>query len=185
MCNPVAMVGLFVAQAAFSYMGERKQAKNDESAVLQERNMALEDNAEVAYEIDDSAAAERSQLAIETLKKRGAMRVASGENMGMGLTTQLLMQDIEAQYGRETTAIDRDRSKRQRQNARQRESIVQGSQNQWNSIKRPSLVGTGLQLAGNIAGSETASSAFKSKPKSTASSTKPKKIVGTQSTWSR
>lgn len=185
MCDPFIVGGIMVASAAMDFMGSKNQAKIDQRGIEQQRLMALQDNSEVSREIEDDSETERSELAIEYLKKRGQMRVAAGENMGMGLTTQLLMQDLYAQEGRESTGIDRDRSKRQRQNARQRESIIQNTQNQWNSIERPSLVGSGLQLAGNLAGSETFTSAFKSKPKTSAVSASSTPVGGgsTASNW--
>lgn len=148
MCEPTTlMLGLSVASAVSGYFGQRQSAKAQQAAYMNSMNAQLGDLDAQSQEIEGTAAGEKSDLAIEALRKIGAARVASGENLGMGNTVSALIQDQYAQYGRNVTGIEVNRQRAQKQNVREREGVRTSTAGKIAGIEKPSLISTGLQVA--------------------------------------
>lgn len=139
---------LTAASTVSSFFGAQQEADMQYSAADSEYIQLNQDLDSKATEIDQSAGAEKSDIAIEALRAKGKARVSSGENQGTGLTTQLLLQDVYAQEGREVTAVETGRQRSQKQIDRDREGLKNRYYQRTSQIKQPSLIGAGLQLAG-------------------------------------
>lgn len=145
-------MALTVASTAVSFVGQMRQANSQEDAIRTNEELMLGDLDAKSTEVDGSAGAEKSDIAIEALRKKGQTRVASGENLNMGITAMLLQQDVYTQAGRESTKVEVNRQRSQEQIERDKRGVRARSQGAVNSIDRPSVLGTGLQIAGQVAG---------------------------------
>jgi hypothetical protein len=152
MCEPSTLAMMSFALTAVStvssFFGAQQDADYQYAAADSEYIQLNQDLTDQSLEVDQSAGAEKSDIAIEALRAKGKAKVASSENAGMGLTTQLLLQDVYAQEGREQTAVETGRQRKQSQIEREREGLKNRYYQRTSQIQQPSLIGAGLQLAG-------------------------------------
>lgn len=159
MCLPVAAltipqmlsIGLSAGGAVMSYATQR-QAANAQTAALHAGNAQTQRQLEEqARQINAQTTAEQVDLQRESMKRRGAMRVAAGEAGLSGLVLSSILQAESAEtgiaYGRNATNNRNARG----QNAETRRGSNARTQSSINQIKRPSLIATGLQIAGAAA----------------------------------
>lgn len=149
MCSPTLAIS--AASAAFGFVSQQQAANRQEAALRQSQRLAYEDMTERQEQIRDRAAARSVDIAREAMQRQARIRVAAGEAGLAGLVVQNLLQDDYAQTG---MAVGRN-SLNARNALEQSEREIAGLNARYNSrvnaIDRPSIISTGLQIAGDTA----------------------------------
>jgi len=131
MCEITA--ALTIGSAILGYMGQQDQAEQQQESINQETKVRNE-------ELRRSQASQMEQVSLEALKNRAKARVAAGEAGVMGNSVDAVENEIRFNEGQDLANINANTS-----------SAIRGSsashQRQSNQISRPSLIGTGLQIA--------------------------------------
>ena len=146
MCS-IAMA-LPIAGAAFSFIGQSAAAKAADKQ--SQAGLALQNEAFGAQreEITDVAETEISDRVRQAQIERGQLRTAQGES---GLTgSGRLDKDISFQAGTDISRIQKNTERRIKDTKRQQGSARHRAVTDSLKVSRPSLIGTGLQIAGAV-----------------------------------
>lgn len=153
MCEPATILALTslavgVAGAATSFVQQGQQAKLNNRAI--EANYAQQtDVLKVQYgQTNKQAADEMSVRAKEAQIEQARLRVIGGESGLAGGSNDRVINENQFNLGTDIAAIESNRQNSLRQLENEGKAVRSGNQSQINQIKRPSLIGTGLQIAG-------------------------------------
>jgi hypothetical protein len=145
MCNPLAITA---ASAVFSYLQADNQADKAEDAAFAAHNANIETYKLQQKQIDANAADQMSDRAREALIERGRLRVMSAESGLQGNSTNQIERQSMFDEGFDMARIEGNRKNSQQQAYADARAGRAANQSRINSIQRPSLIGTGLQIAG-------------------------------------
>lgn len=151
MCDPVTIgLGVSAATAALSYQQQSKMASAQQENINLQAKTNDEALAAQRTQINANAADQTSVRQRQALIERGRLTAAAGEsglndNTGRELLSSLFTEssDIATINVNRQSAID--------QSGRTGDALYRQSQSAANRIIGPSLVGTGLQVAGDYA----------------------------------
>lgn len=160
MCEPVTIstttalaisAAMAAASAAVSYVTAEKQADRMSDAnqrayddsVVQARNQQAEQDAQAKDQMSERA----RQAMVETAH----LRALSAESGTAGGTNDRVTNEANFNAGQDLAAIQGNAQSAQRQIAQQARSGYATAQNRQAQIQQPSLIGTGLQIAGAYA----------------------------------
>ena|SRR6185437_13884103 len=152
MCDPITIAGMSmvvgVASAATSFVQQGQQAKANDKAIKEnyaQRTEALK----LQYDqTNKQAADEMSVRAREAMIEQARLRVIGGESGLSGGSNDRIENESQFNLGTDIAAIESNRQNSLRQLGEDGKSLRAGSQTQISQVKRPSLIGTGLQIAG-------------------------------------
>lgn len=149
MCYP-ALIGLAISavSAGVSYSEGNKSAKRQEQAMQSSAEMENIQTSQLYEQQNQAAMDESSQRHIEWLRELGRMKTAGAETGLMGATENRLERESEATAQRDIATIEANRLKSGQQAGSQAVAGNRRIKADMAGIKRPSLVGTGLQIAG-------------------------------------
>lgn len=150
MCGVVEAISVVSSIAGF--LGQQQQASSQESALRsQERQnqLALRERAE---ELNLQASEDQAEAAREAMIERARLRVIGAERGG-GNTSARIIREAGFQEGLQTVAIESNLETNLSQLDREARGSTSRSNAQIASISRPSLLSTGLQIGGSLAGS--------------------------------
>ncbi len=150
-----ASLAVGVAGAGAGYVQQRNQAKLT--------NRAIEDNYSQQTEVlktqysqtNRQAADEMSVRARESQMEQARLRVIGGESGLAGGSNDRILNEGLFNFGTDIASIESGRQNTLRQLKEEGKAVRAGNQSQVNQIKRPSLIGTGLQIAGAAVDSGT------------------------------
>lgn len=145
MCDPVSIA---VASAGFQFVTQMQQADAAESSARAANQANMDAYATQQKQINAAATDEMSDRAREAMIQRGKLRVLAAES---GLTgASQLQQERQSQFdeGFDLSRIEGNRKNAQNQSYLDAQAGRAQNQSRINSIKQPSLVGAGLQIAG-------------------------------------
>ncbi len=149
MCNPAAALLVFkVVQTVASYEEQRSTANKQVDAVKDAYRTADAQAQERYRQVNADAAEKQSERARQAAIERSRIAVASGESGLGGLNTARLEGEAEGAFGRDSTRIASDRLASQRATELEMQGVRAKAQSDLNKIKYPSLVQSGLQIAG-------------------------------------
>jgi len=151
----VASKLLLAAQAASSVVGyfqASSQAKSQEAAIQANYAQQMEAAQEQQRQNNASAAQTMSERARESMIERGRLRAISGESGLAGVSTDRLFDQTRFNEGYDMATIEANRSNTSAQLYQEAKGLRAQSQSKMNAINRPSLIGTGLQIVGAVAG---------------------------------
>lgn len=156
MCTPMtifqgAMFGLSAAGSLANYFSERDYAKAQYASINRAYAENMQAMQEQETEINATAMEEKSDVALEALKKRAQVRAAAGEAGLSGLVVDSLMQEVYFQKGWATGRIEESRRRAVQQNYRQRRSMHADTSGALNAVKRPNFLGTLGEIGGAYA----------------------------------
>ncbi len=152
MCNPAMIVP--IAGAAFSFIGQSAAAKSADKQIQAGYGLQADAFDAQRKEIKATAQTEISDRVRQAQIERGVLRTQQGES---GLTgTGRLDRDISFQSGTDITRIETNASNRTKNANRQQAGAHHRSTTDALKISRPSLLGTGLQIAGAVANNPSA-----------------------------
>lgn len=159
MCDPislsVAVLAIGVASSGFSFMqqsSEASAARKDENAnsLLQLQSFKLRTEEENKRSVD-----EKSTRAIQAQIERGRLRVTTGESGLAGNSNDKILEESLFNEGFDIASIEANRQSKNKQALLERKGLIASSQRRLNNIKKPSLIGAGLQIAGSAVGAAT------------------------------
>lgn len=153
MCEPTTiMLAISVAGAAMSYVQQQQQAKAAQSSAQQAANVNAQVYAKQQEQIDAQAAEQMSERGKQALIERAKLRVLGAESGITGNSTDQLERQSMFNEGSDMATLEGHRRNQQDQAYLDAKGGVAAAQGRMNAIKQPSLIGTGLQIAGSYYG---------------------------------
>lgn len=149
MCNPAfAMLAVSALGTAVQVSEGNKTAKAQGEALQASAEMENIQTSQLYEQQNQAAMDESSQRHIEWLRELGRMRTAGAESGLMGVTEDRLEAESENTAQRDIATIEANRLKSGQQAGSQAVAGNRRIKADMAGIKRPSLVGAGLQIAG-------------------------------------
>lgn len=150
MCDPVSITTLAISavSSVAAYSGQRQQARAQEAGIranYRERDAAMQAQ---QFEQNQQATQQMSQRAVEALRQRGRLAAALADSGLGGSSQSRLFGDIDMQEATDLATLEANRASAIAQGERQRRANTSGTNAELASIRQPSLLGTGLQIAG-------------------------------------
>ena len=167
MCIPLVIAGatlaIGAATAVTSHMQQAKQAKDTERAIKENYSQQM-DSLQLQYDqTNKQATDEMSVRAREAMIESARLRAISGESGLAGISNDRIQNESMFNLGTDIASIESNRQASLKQLHQEGKAIRSGNQSQINQIKRPSLIGTGLQIAGSAMDSASNFTAMKGK----------------------
>lgn len=152
MCDPTTLAYAALAasagQAVMGYVEGSRQASAQDAAIRQSWESTQQQFAVQRDEVNDQATSEMSERAREARIERARLQTIAAESGLGGLSNDRLESETFFTEGSDLAAIEGNRKRTQRQiNANER-GAYSDAQSKVNAVKRPSLIGAGLQIAG-------------------------------------
>jgi hypothetical protein len=152
MCEPmtlaVAGMAIATASAGASYMQQQQMANKQEAAVNANYAQQMESYKEQQVEVNKQAVDEMGVRQRQAMIESSRIKASSGESGLAGISTERTINESDFNLGTDITSIEGNRMSSQKQLYSNAKGIRAGSQTQMAQIQRPSLIGTGLQIAG-------------------------------------
>lgn len=153
MCEPTTL--LSIASSAVGYIMQSEQADRQAEAEERTYNAQMRQVAEQQKQINQQATDEETLRMREARVELGRMRTMGAESGLAGINAGRLEGEVEFNAGSDVSTISANRTARQNQLTAEAEGLRAGSSARLASIKQPSLIGTGLQIAGAYVNGET------------------------------
>ena len=138
-----------VAGAGASYMQQQQQAKSQGKAAKANYDQQMLTYQEQQTQVNKNSIDQMSQRARENMIEASRIRAVYGESGLAGNTNDRILGESYFNFGTDVSSIESNRLAQQRQLNQEAKSIRAGAQTQMSQIPRPSLIGTGLQIAGS------------------------------------
>lgn len=148
-----AVAALQIVSTLAQASAQNKAADSQEQAIG--RNYALQTaQTYQQYQQQNQQAMEQmSQRAKESWVEEGRLNAALGESgLQAGGTDQRILDEANTNAAYDISTLENNRSKAQEQVHANGLNNQAQAQSQYNSVKRPSSLGVGLQIAGSVAG---------------------------------
>lgn len=151
MCEPATLAAITLAVSATSsvasYVGQR-QAANAQEMSARDAYEANQAQLNVQQQqVNEQATKEKSERAVEAMRQRGRLQAIAAEGVGGSLGR--LEGEINLATATDLATIERNRAMRVEQSEAQKRGLQAQTQGAFNSIKQPSEVALGLELAGS------------------------------------
>lgn len=130
------------------FIGQSQAANAQEGQIVRGQHLQNEAFAAQRTDITDAAETEISDRVRQAKIEKGRLRVAQGESGLAGVTFARLQRDVDFQSGTDISRIQTSTRKRIEQSKREQGASDHRSRSNALQINRPSLIGTGLQIAG-------------------------------------
>ena len=138
-----------VGGAGASYMQQQQQAKYQGKAARANYDQQMLTYQEQQSQVNKNATDQMSQRARENAIQAARIRAVSGESGLSGNTNDRILGESMFNFGTDVSSIESNRLAQQRQLNQEAKGIRAGTQTTMSQIQRPSLIGTGLQIAGS------------------------------------
>jgi hypothetical protein len=152
MCIPAAAAGLIIStvSAAVSYVQQDRTARQHTRAIYEADRANLDSSLEQERQVNSQATDQKSQRTREAMIERGRLRVIAAES---GLEGGLDRIERASMFneGYDIASIESNRMNAVAQVRAERAAGRTLTGIRLASVQRPSLVGTGLQVAGAVA----------------------------------
>lgn len=152
MCEPTTIIAIGSAIVSYAMADDAADKAEDSAVAAHYANM--ESYQLQQKQIDANAADQMSDRGREALIERGRLRVMAAESGLQGNSTDQIERQSRFDEGFDMARIEGNRKNSQQQAYADAKAGRAGSQSRINSIKHPSLIGTGLQIAGAYYGGE-------------------------------
>ena len=151
MCG--VMEGLAIFGAVSTLIGGRQQAQNVSTAAEENVVAQYEQNEVKAEQVIDSTSVDMAERHKQAMIDQAEARAIAGESGAQGFSTDRLMADSYMQLGQDLMSMEQNRSNHLAQIDVDNKAIRARGQSQANTAynQAPSVVGTGLQIAGTVA----------------------------------
>jgi hypothetical protein len=147
MCEAATILAIAstVATTAATASSARAQTKAIEQGYAQQ----METVQEQYKQIDAQASQQMTERAREAMKERARLRVIAGEfGIGGGVSEDRIMNESRFNEGTDMATIEANRMSNLKQTELEAKGMRAGSVRQLSQVKQPSLIGSGLQIAG-------------------------------------
>jgi len=149
-CDPVSIIagGLTVGSKIADHYGKKKAAKANKEAANADMRLQFSDvNARQVEETKAAAAQIAAGLKQKNDAQGTALAAAAGANVS-GLSVDALLNTIEGDAASYTDSVRANLDMITDQLGRERRGILAGTAQRIQSVQAPSLLGTGLRIAG-------------------------------------
>lgn len=151
MCTPTLIMAgaLEIGSQVSNHLAKDKESKEARRAAA--TDMRLQYSDVNARQIEEQKAAANQILAGVKQKQSAqgtALAQAAGANVG-GLSVQALLNTIEGDAAEYTDSVQENLEMIGHQTERDRRAILAGAQGRFNAAQSPSLIGSGLRIAGS------------------------------------
>lgn len=141
-----------VGSAVLGFAAQKQQADSQEAAMRQNYNIQ-QDQMQIQRNQNDQQASEKmSAVALEAMRETGRLN-ASGFLGGNSM--ERAQGEIMMNAGSDMATLEANRLNVHNQSTTEGMAAASRTNSQLKSIKQPSLIGTGLQIAGSLADAET------------------------------
>lgn len=170
MCEPttIAMLTIAAVGAVTSHQQAQRAADATADSIEQSMQLAADTAAVQQGQINQQAADEKAQRSVEALAERGRIRAILGESGLAGNNASRIEGESYFNQGTDMASIESNRQAAIKQSQLDAQAGQAQSRTQLNSLKRPSALGTGLQIAGAGLDAYSKSQSAKQKAKGTA-----------------
>lgn len=164
MCEPATMIAIgtavmsnlptiaAVGSTVVGAIAADKQADAEDKATqIAYTNDQMQLNEQYKQQ-NDELNQQMSQRSREALAERGRLNAAFGEGGLVGNSMQRVLDQNEFNLGQDLATMEATRSNIKKQNQMQLQGAQATAQSRYNSTSRPSLLSTGLQIAGAASG---------------------------------
>ena len=152
MCDPVtigvASLAISTATAGIGFMQQSQQASVRDKAIKANYSQQMDTFKVQQAQVNKQATDEMSVRAREAMIETARLRVLGGESGLAGGSNDRIENESQFNLGTDIASIESNRRNSLNQLHQEGKAIRASGQGQINTIKRPSLIGTGLQIAG-------------------------------------
>lgn len=146
------MLGAQVATSVLGFVQQRGAADAQAAAIQANHEQQMRAYEEQQRQNNAAAAQQMSERAREAMIERARLRVIAGESGLAGISTDRIENQSRFNEGYDIASIEANRSNSAAQLYNEARGLRAQSQSRLNSINRPSLLGSGLQIIGAVAG---------------------------------
>lgn len=141
---------LAATSAVLGYAQQSEAASAQADAI--KKNMEFQQNQlQLQRTQNDQQASEKmSAVALEALKQTGHLRAMQGDSLMVGNSTDRIENEMNMNAGSDMATLEANRLSADNQVTTEAMAAKMRADNQMSSIKMPSLIGTGLQIAGGF-----------------------------------
>ena len=159
MCD--IMTGLAVFSAVSSFAGGQQQAQSTSQAAEENLQAQYAQTAVKQEQINESAALEMHERQKQGMIDRAESRAIAGESGALGFSSDRLMADSFMQQGTDIMSIEQNRANQAKQSDANNDSYRAQAQSTTNTAynNAPTVLETGLQIAGSVFGANQATRA--------------------------
>lgn len=151
MCSIAAVgIGLSIVQGIAGFIGERKAAKAQDRSIAESDQLQAQGLSNQRQEVKETTANDIANSRREAMILRGRIRVEQGESGGNSAAR--LLRDAGFQEALQVAGFETNAKRQLRQNTLEDRGRQATTRSRYANVKRPSLVGTGLQIAGSAMG---------------------------------
>jgi hypothetical protein len=154
-------VALQIASVAASFGMAAHSASQQNKAIEQGYAQQMQAVQQQYDQINAQSSQQMSERALEAMKERSRMRVLAGESGVAGITEDRLMNESRFNEGTDMATIEANRSNNLKQTHLDAQGMRAGQMRQLSQIRQPSLIGSGLQIAGIYTDQQTAAAKLK------------------------
>ncbi len=148
MCLPVAILAVQAAAAVASTVAASDAARSN--AHLAEQSAALQNSAiqDQRTQTNAQAADQMNERAKQAMRDAGTLNTIFADSGLSGNTQDRLVTESAATASQDIATMERNRAAGITQTSEEAAGVRARAQSQINSVRQPSLIGTGLQIAG-------------------------------------
>lgn len=149
MCSiPAAMLAITAVSAAATYQQQDKAATRQQNIINEGDALEKSRLRTQMEQQNEDAQAKQGTRTLEAIQEEGRLRAIGAETGLFGTSFDRSAQMIETARDTDIAAIETGRLRATDQTAAEGQAQRIQTQNQMNGIRRPSRLGTGLQIAG-------------------------------------
>lgn len=167
MCDPISIavgsLAIGTASAGFGFIQQGQQAKMERRAVQDNYAQQMQTLQTQYAQTNKQAMEEMSIRARENLIENARLRAFAGESGLAGISNDRIQNESMFNFGTDISSIESNRQSSLRQLYREGRETRAGATSRINQMPRPSLIGTGLQIAGVAVDSAATYKAAKNK----------------------
>jgi hypothetical protein len=142
---------LAAASAVGGYIQQDRQADAQEEAIKVGMQTEANQLNLQQQQMNQQASEKMSALALESLRETGRLKAITGDAGAAGLSSVRGVNEVLMNEGTDMASLEANRKNAINQSVVEGQGAIARGMSQINSIKRPSLIGTGLQIAGSYA----------------------------------
>lgn len=152
MCEPTTMMlGLSIASAGFQYISASQQADAMRSSQEASYNAQMQQMQLQRQQINEQASDQMSARAMQAQAAESRLRASAGESGLSGVSEDRNEAEVKFNESQDIATIDKNRRAQIAQAGANASGIQAQTQSAINSVRQPSLIGAGLQVAGTYA----------------------------------
>lgn len=158
MCD--VMTALSVASGVVSFMGQQQASQQAAQSAYDATVLQQQQIHEQQVQINQESSLKESERIKQGMIERAKIATISGESGALGLSSDRLIGDSFMQQGTDMASMEQNRQNSIKQTEWESKAATARGQSGINEAnnKAPSLIGTGLQIAGDVFKGKTAAS---------------------------